>query len=161
MDEIREKWSFYQIDEISGEYRWHENNMTTRNSLGIFFLASIIGPYHEFCWRTVALIKAHVQEGDARRAEEILRTISPDRDNVAKSPRLARELFDLQNQMRGERQQAAIIRDYFRYEPRACLSEAFKNGQRLDLLRLTDLFALKGIGWLKRRVSRSVGGRDC
>ena len=140
---LANEYRFYQINEITGEYRWHEDNRTNEKWLEIFFLESIILPYYKFDRGNIALIKAYIHQGDKIKSKQIYADILENYDHIVKTPLLSKELFHISNYIDGGMRSINITRDYFWFESKDCLREIVKKGINYKLVYIIDLICLK------------------
>ena len=68
---------FYQLNNITGEYRFKENNMSTIDHLTIRFLANILRPYYETNCGQIVFLKHYLDNGERSKAEEIFHSMLP------------------------------------------------------------------------------------
>lgn len=66
-------FNFHQLNEITGEYRWHDNNMTIKNSLEMAFLYPMIKSYYERDCGNISLAKSYIEQGDIIKVSKYLR----------------------------------------------------------------------------------------
>jgi glycosyltransferase involved in cell wall biosynthesis len=140
---LANEYRFYQINEITGEYRWHEDNRTNEKLLEIFFLESIMLPYYQLDGGKIALMKAYIHQGNKIKSKQIYTDILEDYDHLVKTPLLTRELFHMVNYISGGRRSVNITRDYFWFEGKDCLREIIKKGSTYKLFYIMDLMCLK------------------
>jgi glycosyltransferase involved in cell wall biosynthesis len=144
------KYRFLQINGISGEYRWHESNMTVKNHLENMFLSTIVRLHHEFDCGKIALMKGYLREGDMTKFKELYDALLDDYESRPANPAYAAELFLVSEHLAGNNRPAKMLRDYFRYDPRKCLGQLLKNRRASELLSISDLLLSKGLDRITR-----------
>jgi glycosyltransferase involved in cell wall biosynthesis len=147
-----DQFSFQQVNKMTGEYRWHKDNMSTRNLLEMEFVASILMPYYEWACGKIAFIKGYLHQGDETGARKLFKEVVGEYQSSVRTPSLARELFYLANQFRANNG-SKITRDYFMVESRNCLKEIVRNGRLGDLCCLVDLIPLKAAESARHRIA--------
>ncbi|HVO73651.1 MAG TPA: glycosyltransferase [Ignavibacteriaceae bacterium] len=140
---LANEYRFYQINEMTGEYRWHDDNRTNEKLLDIFFLESIMIPYYQLDGGKIALIKAYIHQGNKMKSEQIYSDILENYDHMVKTTLLMKELFHIANHISKGRHSVNITRDYFWFEGRDCLREIVKKGRSYKLFYIIDLMFLK------------------
>ncbi len=137
------KYEFCQVNKITGEYRWHQDNMSNRDLLEDAFLYRILTLHYEFGCGKLGLTKSYVHQGDRGKAERMLAEIVSEYHNMSRTPPFTKELFQVRNSVSNRLRLDRFTRDYFRFESRDCLRVFLDQRRFLGFLLVADLFFLK------------------
>ncbi len=150
-------FKFYQLDEITGEYRWTQNNMSIANKLSDQFFYRITKAYHQFNCGDIALLKSYLKTGRTKEAEELLNKVMFDYDDDIKTSKYIEEVFFLHPYLRNDNNKQFIqkvTRDFFKYHPKRCLREIVhvkSTPMLFSIIPLLPLLVLKIMKILKCR----------
>lgn len=152
-------FNFHQIEGVTGEYRWKQNNMSVEDRLDVEFLYRIVGSFYEFCQGRVAIARSYLSNGMRGEAENIFREVMDGYGGCVKTPSLTRYMFHLFRSMRDSIEmsfQVRLTRDFFDADPRACLNEIFAGKSPFLVCLIFDLLLLRVCRSLRYRTSKHV-----
>ncbi len=154
------KWfSFYQLEEVTGEYRWKQDNMSVANRLEVEFLFRIVRSYYEFFEGRVALANSYRENGNRERAREMLDEIAGEYKDSVKTASLLQEVFLLSRSLAKHVKRSfrvQVARDFFNAAPRACLKAIVASDSMLLLFVILDLFVLRAIKRMRYRTNEFI-----
>lgn len=152
-------FNFHQIDAVTGEYRWKQNNMSVEDRLDVEFLYRIVKTFYESCEGRVVFATAYMAKGMRERAEDIFDEIVDGYDGWVKTPSLVRAVFDLSRLFPRSLTvafQIKLARDFFDANPRVCLKVMLSRNLWYLLLVCVDLLLLRTCRSVKYRVSKRL-----
>ena len=145
---------FYQINEMTGEYRWKHDNMCAVNKLDTQFFHQIIKSYYECYIGNVAFLKSYIAVTQMMKAKKIMNKIINSYPFLVKSAAFINELFYLTKQLKTELNRTFLNKltmDYFMYNPKNCLMEIINNKSLSMFLLILPILPLRFFISLKRR----------
>lgn len=143
------KYRFLQVNKVTGEYRWHKDNMTRRNYLENTFLTTLVRSYHEFACGKIGLLKGYLHEGDLTAVKRLYDRLLNDYDCGPRSSASAAELFSISEHLSERAWPPKILRDYFEYDSRRCVAQLLKKGSTGGLLAVSDLMVSRAFKRIK------------
>lgn len=152
-------FKFHQLNEITGEYRWTQNNMTVTNKLGAIFFSHITKAYHQCNCGDICLLKSYFKAKQSKKAERILSQVIGDYNSSLKPHGYVEELFFLHPYLRNDNNKQLIqkvTRDFFKYNPKRCMQEIFRSKSMLMLFSIIPLLPLRIIKSLEVRTMRYI-----
>jgi glycosyltransferase involved in cell wall biosynthesis len=144
-------FNFHQLNDITGEYRWHNENMTIKNHLEMAFLFPIIKFYYNLDCGNISLAKSYIEQGDIAKAQQIFGGLLNDYDHLPESSLFTRELYFLSRYFGKRGGMVRISRGYFRFESRNYIREVLATGKIYKLFYIIDLLLLKILKSTKNR----------
>jgi glycosyltransferase involved in cell wall biosynthesis len=64
-------YTFFQLNELTGEYRIKRNNTTQVDQLNMAFLGNVMGPYYEFDSANAVFVMNYLRRGQRKKAQEL------------------------------------------------------------------------------------------
>ena len=115
------KLTFQQINQITGEYRWRDNNLSVLGKSEMNFWNSMLGSYYSFFRGKVALAKYYLYKSEFNKADEYLDEIKDEYPNYYKNAISLREISDISLGIGELTFLKTLTKDYFKLMPRECL----------------------------------------
>jgi glycosyltransferase involved in cell wall biosynthesis len=148
--------TFHQVNKITGEYRWKENNMCLVDSLGVTFLFRIISSYYGTHLGKLPLLKAYVVQNRKHEAEELFEEIVTKYDEIGvKTPLFIRELSLITGCLEGRKCNTLvkkITRSHFKIDAASCLNNIIWNKSINRLLYILHVVPI----WLFKTVVKKL-----
>jgi glycosyltransferase involved in cell wall biosynthesis len=85
------KYNFFQLNDITGEYRFRGNNTSTADLLSMSFFSTVIRCFSETCNGDIVFLKHYLRNGQTERAEDIFDRVLSGYDRCPQAAK--KELF--------------------------------------------------------------------
>jgi glycosyltransferase involved in cell wall biosynthesis len=154
------KYAFCQINTITGEYRWSNNNMSAVNNLSMAFLNPIIRSYYQFGRGKIGFCNVYLKQGRKKEAKKIYAELLNEYHDLIKKDVLVQEIFFLSSSFKSITDfsfKRTIIRDYFWCDSKKCLKNILGSTSLIGwAVCIIDLAALKVAGKFSKKLFKVI-----
>jgi len=119
-------FQFYQINKLTGEYRWRLSNTSVIRKNEWAFFGDIVRTFYAYFNGKLVFVESLLQKSEHDHAEDFYKSIKTEYHNYLKYPEALKSLLTVALKI-GDLGFARIVaRDYFELAPRECLNDMIK-----------------------------------